>query len=298
MKQQYGIGLESEGFIIDENEKPISKIENIPSSEWLMTQMREKNPRIANENLSFEQASIMLEVKTDLFTEGINAVSQILEIRDLINQVLPNGLSLSFTAVPKRHFTFEPATSDPNSRCVALLKRWGTLPNGERLLKSTAVASLQINDSRPFEGLSEMEKLEKSRRLHNIFSSSFDELSSHNPIIHDYEGLTRIDRLKYLLQEINGQKFLNKGFQDTHAVIPPYFEDIEQMKRWLCVFSDTDSFEEADPKNEHSITIKIKRQPKTDYWAMETRIFDAVDTEQEMMSIIHKVSEKVALSTF
>lgn len=297
MNQKYGIGLESEGFIIDEEDRPISEIEGLPSSEWIMQKMEEKDTKLAKENLSFEQASIMLEVKTDLFQTESDAVSQILEIRDLVNRILPDGLFLKFIPIPRKSFDFAPATRDPNSRCAVLLKRWGNLPNGERLLKSTAIASLQVNDSRPFDGLSTSERLEKSRKLHNIFSSSFSELSSYNQEIRDYEGQLRIDRLRYLLQEVNGQKFVNSGFDSSHALIPPYFEDIEQMKRWLCVFSDTDSFENADPKNEHSITIKIKRQPKTEYWAMETRIFDAVDIEDAMLGIIKKVSEKVSLAS-
>ena len=45
---------------------------------------------------------------------------------------------------------------------------------------------------------------------------------------------------------------------------------------------DVDGLDKVKDKNEHAVTVKIKREP----WVAETRVYDAVDSEKEIRRIV------------
>lgn len=284
-QQQFGIGLESEGFIVDQNGNGQAQIENQPSSEWIVKKAQSLAPKIQN-NLSFEQASVMLEVKSDVFPSEHLAIEQIQDIRQQINQLLADqGLKLVFKPVLDKPFDFLPATSSPNSRTHQLIKEWSEFPNGQKMLDSTATCSFQINDSRPFsQAKTDADRLEIGRQAHNLFSSNFRQLIDQNdPEQTDSKGMNRLDRAAFLLTTVKAPQFLQHGFRNPQQIIvPPFFADLMAMQRWMQAHSDVSDFTQAECKNEHAITVKIKRNP----WIIETRIFDAVDSAKSMDKLV------------
>lgn len=257
-KENFGIGLEMEGFIKKENYgKDI--IDNMPASEWTLNQVKQKIPSLFP-YLSFEQASVMLEVKSDVFENEGEAIAQILDIRDAINKILyEKGCDLIFQPVLENDFDFIPATSDPNSRSQELIQKWGNTEKGRKLLKDTVIASLQINDSRPFQNAKNIdEKLELALKIHNLYSKYFEELNKSNGKMKDCEGKTRIEKIINLLMEVKKEVFTKFGINDPiRALLPGEFKNIEEMKNWMKAHSDVEKFEDTNCKNEHALTVKI-----------------------------------------
>lgn len=283
-EKKYGVGIEMEGFIVN-GERAKERIDGLPASEWVMKEVKRDFPGLAG-YLSFEQASVMLEVKSDVFDEEIEAIEQILQIREALNKILGKAKArLIFQPVLEKDFEFVAATSDPNSRTQQLITEWSKTPLGLSMLYATAIASLQINDSRPYKGVcSNEEKLELSRKIHNLYSANFPQLNSGNGEIRDAAGKTRMDKLLFLLPEVKKQKFLAHGYTDPMvAALPGHFETVEQMKRWMMANSGVEKFEDADCKNEHAVTVKIKRSG--DNWISESRVYDAVDQKEQIIRI-------------
>lgn len=292
-----GVGLEIEGFFMG-GEGPTVRIEGLPASEWIMQQVQKNHPQLVN-HIAVEQASVVLELQSSVHTSDQKAAEQILEIRQALNDILsPQGSHLIFKPVlDNDNWEFLAASSNPNSRTHELIRKWRERPNGEAMLKASATASLQINDSRPFKALNgrshDMEaKLELARRIHNLYSAHFEELNAHNGKITDKDGQSRLDKASSLLQTVKAEQFHKFGYHNTQSIVRPgQFETIEAMQRWMMAHSDVDNFEKASPKNEHGLTVKIKR-PETGLWIAEARLFDSVDT---LPAIMHRMMQNRAL---
>lgn len=271
-----------EGFIVN-GERAKERIAGLPASEWVMEQVKRTMPELAG-YLSLEQASVMLEIKSDVFDEEVEAIEQILRIRELVNRVLGQAQArLVFQPVLNYDFEFIAATSDPNSRTQQLIREWSRTPMGMNMLYATAIASLQINDSRPYKSIEgNDEKLELSRKIHNLYSTNFQRLNAGNGKVRDVNGKTRMDKLLFLLPEVKKKQFEKYGYDDPRvAALPGYFETVEQMKRWMMANSGVERFEDANCKNEHAVTVKIKRSDGN--WISESRVYDAVDGKRAML---------------
>jgi hypothetical protein len=193
--------------------------------------------------------------------------------------------SLKFQAVMPAVFNLIPATINPESRSKQLFERWSRTAEGKDLLYSASIAGFQINDSRPFAKLkNDQEKLERARRIHNLMSEDFERLNGSNKGMKDFRGKSRMENLFNLIPTVKGADFKKLGWtREKEIIIPPHFENVQAMKRWMAAHSGVENFEEADCKNEHAVTVKIKRKP---VWLAESRVFDAVDSEEEMTKII------------
>ncbi|MGL5831111.1 MAG: hypothetical protein ACRCZE_03090 [Candidatus Altimarinota bacterium] len=283
---QTGVGIEMEGFIVGmENGLARELIDDQPASEWVMGQMRQRNPGIA-EQVSMEQTSVMLEVKSNVQPGEIIALDEILEIRAAVNKILAEvDCSLKFLPVMQNKFDLVPASINPESRSKQLFDKWSGTPDGRNLLYSASIAGLQINDSRPFAKLkTDQEKLERARRIHNLMSKDFERLNGVNKQMRDFRNKTRMENLFSLIPIVKGGGFKKLGmYEEKEILIPPHFTDVQAMKRWMAAHSGVENFEEADCKNEHAATVKIKRGS---VWLAESRIFDAVDSEGEMTRIV------------
>lgn len=284
-EQKYGVGLEMEGFIVN-CERTRERIDGLPASQWVMERVRQTIPELVP-YLSFEQASVMLEVKTDVFAEPAEAIRQVMSIRGQIDRLLTEvGCRLVFQPVLREEFEFVPATNDPNSRTHQLIREWGCTPQGIAMLHATAIASLQVNDSRPFRHvLSAPDKLERAREIHNLYSANFDRLRTQNGPQRNSRGMTRMENLLFLLPSVKGETFARHGYDNPlNVALPGHFDDVESMKRWMCAHSDVDNLEDAKCKNEHAVTVKVKRDQDT--WIAESRVYDAVDSEQAIADTV------------
>lgn len=279
---QFGQGLELEGFFLNHEGLPIEMIDGIPASEWTSNTIEKQFPQL-RQNIGMEQASVMLEVKSDVFSDGEEAIQQILEIRAIINKILErHKTKLVFTPVAEKGFKFIPATSNPFSRTHSLIKEWSKDGEGEKKLFSTATASLQFNDSTPFRNCElDDERMELARKIHNLLSENFAALQELNQASKkSFQGKTRIEHASFLLQKAKRNQFRQHGFvKEKEIIIPPLFKTVEAMKRWMCAHSNVHDFSKADAKNEHALTCKIKRE---NFWAVETRGLDSVDEEKEI----------------
>jgi len=281
----YGVGLELEGFIVN-GERAKERIEDLPASEWLMKKALRQMPALAG-YLSFEQASVMLEIKTDVFPCPAEAVRQVLEIRAQVNCLLQEaGCHLVFQPVLTDEFEFVPATTDANSRTHQLIGEWGQTAAGMQMLYATVIASLQINDSRPFRNvLNGQDRLERARQIHNEYSARFEDLAATNRSARDARGRTHMENLLFLLPAVKEKAFNKRGFEDPRLVVlPGHFDDIETMQRWMCAHSDVDDFAQASCKNEHAVTVKVKREKSV--WIAESRVYDSADSKEYIDKIV------------
>lgn len=284
-KIRIGVGIEMEGFIVGHNGFAREMIEDQPASEWTIKKVRERFPDFA-EQVSMEQTSVMLEVKSNIQPGEIIALDEILEIRKAVDKILAEvDCSLKFQAVMPYAFNLLPATNSPESRSKQLFERWSKTIEGKDLLYSASIAGFQINDSRPFAFLkNDGEKLERARRIHNVMSEDFERLNSSNKGMRDFRGKSRMENLFSLIPAVKGEEFRKFGWaRETEIIVPPYFENVIAMKKWMAAHSGVENFDEADCKNEHAVTVKIKRKP---VWLAESRVFDAVDSEEEMTKIV------------
>lgn len=282
---QTGVGIEMEGFIVGHNGLAREMIEGRPASEWTLQKVRALHPQLA-EQVSMEQTSVMLEIKSNVQPGEILAMDEILEIREAVNKILAEAeCSLKFQPVMPRAFNLLAASTDSESRSRQLFVRWSKTLEGKDLLYSASIAGFQINDSRPFAKLKdEGEKLERARKIHNLMSEDFERLNKYNREKRDFRGKSRMENLFTLIPAVKGEDFRKLGWgRAKEIIIPPHFENVRAMKKWMAAHSGVENFEEADCKNEHAVTVKIKRKP---VWLAESRVFDAVDSEEEMTKII------------
>lgn len=291
--QKYGIGVEAEGYFLNGEGQPIARLEGRPSSEVVMEKVKNIYPQLV-ENLSFELPSIVLEIKSSVGNCEEKVVEEILEIRQLINSLLPVGVKLIFAPVTEKSYEFVASTSEEGSRAQQLIVEWGKTADGLDRLYASAISSFQINDSRVFEGVGN-EQLEVARRVHNIFSENFQNLRSLNSLRKDFRGKNRMENYFELMKAVKGEQFLKRGFELDEIIVPPNFDNLEAMKKYMMAHSDAENFDLAQCKNEHAATVKIKRDG---FYAVETRIFDAIDDKQGMLerikvnsSLLRKVKE-------
>lgn len=201
--QTYGIGLESEGFVVRRGTLTgMPRIEGRSTYEWIEDRIRSACPELLD-NISPEQVSVMLELKTDAYADdGRKAIAELREIRARVNILLAVvDAEIAMVPVLPEPFEFIPASSDPSSRSAQLVREWGSTPEGLELLYSTGIASLQVNHSGPFSGMEGYEDgLEIGRRLHNAASENFELLETLNDSSHrDFRGMTRMENLRHLL---------------------------------------------------------------------------------------------------
>ncbi len=282
MKQHYGIGLEAEGYFTRSDGELVPRLEGEPSTQFVLRRISKDIPGLMD-HLGLELPSVVLEVKSSVHSSPAEAVDQVLSIRQEINRILPSGVELRFLPVAPRKYEFIASTPDPESRPAQLIAAWGKTEEGLERLYASAICSLQINDSRAFRSSqSEADRLETARRIHNAFSSrrNLDRLLRLNSGQKGFDGRTRQENYFRLMQAMKGFQFAERGYSLEEIVIPPYFDDAHAMRRWMCAHSGVDDFEDARCKDEHGFTVKIKRG---DFYAAETRLFDAVDTRGQML---------------
>ncbi|OGC82568.1 MAG: hypothetical protein A2V81_01295 [Candidatus Abawacabacteria bacterium RBG_16_42_10] len=293
--QKFGIGLEAEGFIMNNSGKPISRINGRPASAWVLSQLKERIPHVAG-HITLELASVFLEIRSSVHLELQQAVKEVLVIRFTINEILKacDG-QLVFTPVSTLPFEFVASTDKPGSRAAELVSLWGKSKEGQENLIASSIASLQVNDSRPFQNCrDEMEYLEKARQVHNLCRV---ELPKHRQILmtnkQDFRGKTRLENYTSMVERVKRDQFEVRGFRVEEIVVPPKFSDILGMQNWMCAHSNVSSFASTSAKNEHALTCKIKRHP----WIVEVRYPDAVDTEDQMVKAVSAV-EKILKPTY
>lgn len=292
-----GCGVESEGFICarkDGTAQPL--IDGMPSAQWLLGRFQERWPSLLP-HLGLEQASIMLEVRSGIHDGADAAIDEVLLVRELVNQILGDqGLHLLFEPVPRAPFHFFPATNDPHSRTVELVKRWSTTVSGQQNLLDTATASFQFNDSRLFKGVHGMQaKLELAVRVYNHFSAERDSLLALNAGMVDAAGRTRLKIASSLLESVKGAQFAAHGFKPNHVLFPPLLHDVDDLKRLMCAHSGASSFAKTSSKDVHAFLVKVKGVENMDGIAIaEARFADAVDTRASMLRIAQSVEEVLA----
>ena len=292
-RQTYGIGLESEGFIVRRGTLTgIPRIEGKSSYEWIEDRVRSTCPQLLD-RLSPEQVSVMLEFKTEAYADdGSKAIAELRETHARVNDVLASvDAEIAMVPVLPEPFEFIPASSDPNSRSAQLVREWGSTPEGIELLYSTAIASLQINHSGPFRGMAGYgDGLEIGRRLHNAASENFQNLDALNDSKNrDFRGLTRMENLRHLLVAVKKDGYEGRGYSEGEILVPPQFLTVTEMRRWMAGQSAVANIEDARCKNEHALTMKLKRPDTPEsagIWAAESRTFDAVPDEKSMIRLI------------
>lgn len=279
MNQQYGLGIEMEGFIINESDRAQAKICSLPSSEYLISEAKKQLPEVAD-YVSPELCSVIIEIKSDVHQTLDQAMAEVFQIRAKLNQILAeHSCRISFQpTIPE--YEFLPSVSQPNQRTQQLIERW----TESGLIDHSSVCSVQINDSRPFAGLnSDAQKMELAREIHNKFSENHQALFALNP------SQVRMQKIIELLETTKGKQLTDAGFTRANAAIPPYFADLESMKKWMMAHSNVSNFEETECKNEHVTTLKIKRKP---FWAVEVRFADATEN-QEQIKKIHQTTNQL-----
>lgn len=281
-QQIFGNGVEVEGFLLRDDGRPVELIKGKPSAEFVIAEVTRRHPGLHG-SLTLEQASPMLEISTGVHDDFANAIDEIFEKKTLLNAVAArHGARLVFTPVPPKPFRFIAAASDPTSHSFQLVEEWSKAVDGKEQLLATATASVQFNTSTLFRGKNRQQCWEIARAVHNKLSSNFAELNKENGKLVDARGRTRLEIATWLLHRVKVERFAAKGMPIEWSTLPPPFEDVKAMQWWMCAHSDVKSIRRAQCKKEHAFTGKIKRRG---FWAVETRVDDAVDSAKVMLSL-------------
>lgn len=284
IQQCFGRGIEAEGFVLRDDQTVVETINGLPTVEWLIGTMIKKHPGLRN-LLSREQASGMVEVKTEIHREFVDAVDEILRVRELVNNMLRSERAqLVFVPVAPKPFQFLPASFDPNSHSAQLVAAWGRGPDGQDQLQATATAAIQFNDSTSFRDKTTDQVWEIGRRAFNAMSENWSEINRLNGRLKDHKGRSRLELAQSLLHRVKAERFAKKGMPVAWSTLPPHFSLNKQMQRWMCAHSDVEHIALASCKNEHAFTLKFKREG---FFGLETRIDDAVDDDRTMLSLAH-----------
>lgn len=277
LEQITGLGLEQEGFLLDQGQNLVTHIESQPSSAWLLTQIQQQLPGLAK-LCSLEQAAGHFELKTLVHQTVKAAVEEIMSLRAKINELLPSGTTLQFVPIPPKDFEFVPATFDETSRAWKFFQTFEGKPD---LIKSAVTSSLQLNTSQPFSdpSLNLMDKLEIARIIHNHFARNLDLAAGFNdPTKTNHNGETRLFHGEKFVTAVRAEKFTALGIEPQEAAFPRPFTSLDAMLQRMMLCSDATTFEDIDPKDFHSLYGKPQWDPETGLVVFETRCNDAVDS--------------------
>lgn len=284
-QQRFGRAVEAESFVLRDDGTAIETIQGVPTVSWIMETMVRKKPGL-RELLSPEQASCMVELKTELHHEFAEAIDEIWRIRTLVDDVLrPHHGRLVFVPVSPKPFRFLPASFDPQSHSAQLVAAWGKGIDGQAQLEATATASIQFNDSTFFKDKTTDQAWEIGRRAFNVMRAHWDELNEMNGRCRDHRGRTRLDLATFLLHRVKAERFHNRGMPVAWSTLPPHFAAIKQLHFWMCAHSDVHNIIDTSCKNEHAVTAKLKR---AGFWGLETRIDDAVDDPRTVLRLAQR----------
>ena len=140
MEQQYGIGLEAEGYFMRTDGELVPRIEGEPSTQFVLQRISSDLPALID-HLGLELPSVVLEVKSSVHFNPQDAADQVMEIRQLVNGALPAGIELRFLPVAPKKYEFIPSTPDPQSRPAQLIEAWGKSEEGLKRLYASAICS-------------------------------------------------------------------------------------------------------------------------------------------------------------
>lgn len=285
IQQCFGRGIEAEGFVLRDDQTVVETVRGVPTVEWLIEAMLKKHPGL-RALLSPEQASGMVELKTGIHREFVDAVVEILRVRELVNHTLRcEQAQLVFVPVAPKPFRFLPASFDPASHSAQLVAAWGRGHDGQAQLEATATASIQFNDSTHFRGKTIDQVWDIGRKAFNAMGAHWHEITRINGRLKDHQGRSRLELAQSLLHRVKAERFAKKGMPVAWSTIPPHFSLDKHMHLWMCAHSDVENITQAVCKNEHAFTLKLKR---AGFFALETRIDDAVDDDRTMLSLAHQ----------
>lgn len=281
-QQRFGRAAEAEGFILRDDGSVVETIQGLPTVAWILETMVRRQPGL-RELLSAEQASGMIELKTEIHHEFEEAIDEIWRIRALVDSILKfHRGRLVFVPVAPKPFRFLPASFDPDSRSAQLVAAWGKGTDGMAQLQATATASIQFNDSTFFRDKTTEQAWEIGRRTFNAMGAHWHEINEFNGRVRDHRGRSRLELARGLLHHVKAERFNRKGMPVEWSTLPPHFASIQHMHRWMCAHSDVDTISHTTCKNEHAVTAKLKR---AGFWAVETRIDDTVDDDRTMLRL-------------
>ncbi len=282
IQQCFGRGIEAEGFVLRDDQTVVETVRGVPTVEWLIETMLKKHPGL-RALLSPEQASGMVELKTGIHREFVDAVDEILRVRELVNHTLRyEQAQMVFVPVAPKPFRFLPASFDPASHSAQLVAAWGRGPDGQAQLEATATASIQFNDSTHFRGKTTDQVWDIGRKAFNAMGAHWHEITRINGRLKDHQGRSRLELAQSLLHRVKAERFAKKGMPVAWSTIPPHFSLDKHIHLWMCAHSDVENITQAVCKNEHAFTLKLKR---AGFFALETRVDDAVDDDRTMLSL-------------
>lgn len=284
-----GLGIESEGFLLTNEGQAAGLINEVPAVEWVIREAILRNPRLKN-CLSAEELSFHLELKTKEVHGSLEeAAAEIFNIRRAIDPILrAQGLKLLFSPVMPVPFRLIPASLDRESRAAQLFEKWGSTADGKELLRHTAIAVVQLNDSRVFNGIPRDQILSHGRSILASFTPEvMAEMTKTHRGERSWAGLTRQEHLRKLILAAKGEWFTSRGYSTEEILIPPVFKNDQELLRWMAAHANSDDITKVSPKDAHAYTGKIKQIAEGGLWMFETRMTDSTaSTEQELIAIL------------
>jgi len=299
MENQRGIGLEIEYQIVDiDTNKPVSKIQNIPSIVYIQNQIQNRFSSHAA-NVHAEQLSILCEIVSDVKDTMVQSYFQISEIANIIDQKILSNFNLKLLPNPVVNSNFEivPASLDPNSRSFQLFNQWGA----DQILK-TAICSMQINDSYVMPVyIGADDQVNHLLKFFRVYQENISKYLTLNTT-QTFQNQNRIQISEDLLWNVKHVSFEYYGFEKNDLMIPTKVETNTDILKWMLAHNqihvpenkllhiETETIlKSISPKNIHG-HLKVKYDPKDLYntWILEHRFLDA-STSLENAQRFHEV---------
>ncbi len=297
-RDQILTGFEQEGFAIDSEGKAL----RLPSTTNLLERIRYEiglvygykfsynRPQQINDMVSVEEHWFHIENKNPKPLNGYRSALDLLNFQKILIQDALQKLNATYELTPflsDTSYQSTPADWTPRGHELHTHYQWS--PEN---LHSSIISGLQINRGFPTEILNQGLQTEYAMHLYNAYHDQFSQICTNYN-----SDNQRVDHIASLLMQADSSIFTAEDIHQSY--MPGPFESTEELFDYMITKSRYNPQDGFDPKSLHSLSIKLKGQPKQDIQQFssthyEVRILDTLDTfspegREKVEDFIHTV---------
>ncbi len=254
---KYGYGIEQEGWIVDQDGKPVALIDGISAFALVRDRIREMTSRDP-EWLSAELLSCQAEVKTLKVEKNIDdAIREIIYrvsvLRKALKKIDPN---LNFETVAYKDMGAIPlVAADPDAPSYNRVRAWSKTPDGMELLRKSAICSTQLCVSAGLENMTREAKLKLLVASYNYTTNNYDVIKRVNG------QSSRLKLIEELIIPVKKDNFRQAGLLNNRKldhITRPTFRSIEDLVDWMMAHSGVTEVSKIQAKDAHGLLLKGK----------------------------------------
>lgn len=254
---KYGYGIEQEGWIVDQDGRPVALINGVSAFAVVRDTIREltgEDPKW----LSAELLSCQAEVKTLNVAKNINeAICEIIYSLELLRQAIKSiDPNLDFVTVAYKDMRGIPlVAADPDAPSFRRVHDWSQTPDGMELLRKSAICSLQLCVSAGLENMTPEDKLRLLVASYNYTTNNYEEINIIN------EQSTRLQLVEELIIPVKEPNFRQAGLlndRELTYITRPTFRSVDDLFAWKMAHSGVSEIADIQSKDAHGLLLKGK----------------------------------------